>query len=310
MMNALLTPGQKQQLTILETRLDKAISLIDYQSAKSVMLDIQAILKPAKHFARLVLSKNKLYELAVKLNDFDFAINGLLSNRGVLSDKTKIYLETTSLLAICYIRMLEIAKAKPYLKEVLTNEIVISSASERKIWRQRMIDRFKEEVIVSTMRSNSKPVYNDAEIEKEVVRIIQNNSEQEIYEEIGIATPKATREMLSILYNYSSKQPASAERLALPEPEHTVKNADVGVTVFESIKKVIYNSLCSRESDIYKAWFNNGMQVILSKGYIGAIVITCLIKFGIDIKLLAAPVIALITKFGIEVFCEKYKPVK
>src|SRR4051812_39818129 len=129
MMNALLTAGQKQQLTILETQLDKAISLIDYQSAKSLVLEIQAILKPAKHFTRLVLSKNKLYELAIKLNDFDYAINGLLSNRRVLSDKTKIYLETTSLLAICYIRMLKIAKAKPYLKEVLTNEIVIRPAS-------------------------------------------------------------------------------------------------------------------------------------------------------------------------------------
>jgi hypothetical protein len=241
------------------------------------------------------MNDNKLYELAMELNDYDFAINGLLSNRRVSPDNTMIYLETTSLLAICYIRKLEIAKAKPYLKEVLTNEKVMPSAGERKIWRQQMINRFKEEVIVSSLKSSSKPVYDEAEIDREVVRIMRNKSEQEIYEEIGKAAPKATRKMLSVLNDFSSEQLSS-------------QHAAVGLTVFESIKRVMYHSLCRPESDLYKAWFNNGMQRLLSKEYISAMVTTCLINLGIGMQLLAAYFIALITKFGIEVYCEKYKP--
>ena len=254
------------------------------------------------------MDDHNLYELAIELNELDFAINGLLASRRSLSHNTMMYLETTSLLAICYIRKLEVAKAKPYLKEVLTNEKAIPSVSERKIWRQKMINRFKEEVILSSLKSTSNPVYDEAEIEKEVARIMQSKSEQEIYEEIGLVAPGATREMLAIIYSYSLKQFSSRRSLTLPEPVQQVKNAEVGLTVFESVRRVIYNSLCRPESDIYKSWFNNGMQAILSKQYITTMVTSCLIKLGIGMLLLAAYFIALITKFGIEVYCEKYKP--
>ena len=121
-MKSTLTDKQKRRLQILESQLELAVSNRDYTTAKSLVLDIQTELQSPGHYIRLIKAKNKLYELAIELKDFEFAINGLFFNRHVLSDKTRIYLETNTLLAICFIRMLEIEKAKAFIKEVLMND--------------------------------------------------------------------------------------------------------------------------------------------------------------------------------------------
>ena len=307
-MNTPLTETQKKRLKVLEPKLKSAVEQRDYQSAKSLILDIQSILRPTKHYVRLCQSKNKLFELAIEIGDFDFAISGLKSNRMVLNSRTRIYLETTSLLAICYIRMQEIEKAKPIIKEVLTNHTAIKTEKTRQIFHSEIINRFNEEVALCTLKSATKPVYDEDDLEREVIKIIQNLSEDEIFTQIGQASPTATKDLIFLVHDFSTKQLPSAERLALPSPEQRIKDTEVGKTVFQSVKRVVYNSLCNPNSDIYKVWFDNGMQVVLSKGYIRTTVISCLINLGIGIKMIAASIIALVIKFGIEVYCERYKP--
>jgi hypothetical protein len=308
-MNIPLSTKQKERLKILEPKLDLAIYHRDYIVAKSLVFDIQNILRSIQHYVRLCISKNKLYELSIEFDDFYFAISGLLSNRQVLSERTRIYLETTALLAICYVRMQEIESAKPFIKEVLTNHTVIKSERTRRIFHSEIINRFNEEVALCSLKNSTHPEYDDAELEKDVIEIIQSLSEEEIYENIGKASPKSTKELIFQVYEFSTGQLSYSERLTLPSPDQKIKDAEVGMTVFQSIKRVIYNSLCNPTSEIYKTWFNNGMQLILSKGYIKTAVITCLVNLGIGLQLIGASIIALITKFGIEVYCEKYKPV-
>lgn len=307
-MNKPLTNKQKERLKILEPKLDIAIQKRDYQTAKSLVADIQGILRPTLHYVRLCQSKNRLFELAIELDDFDFAISGLKSNLQTLNERTRIHLETTSLLAICYVRMQEIEKAKPLIKEVLTNKTVIKSERTRQIFHSEIINRFNEEVALCTLKSINKPVYDEAEVEEEVIRIVQNLTEEEIFSQIGEASPKATKDLIFLVYDFSTKQLSYSERLALPSPDQKIKDAEVGLTVFQSVKRVIYDSLCSPDSDIYKTWFNNGMQLVLSKGYIRTAVISCLVNLGIGVKMIAASIIALILKAGIEVYCKKYKP--
>jgi len=302
-----LTGQQKERLATLEPKLEKSVQQRDYQTAKSLVRDLQAVLRPTQHFVRLSQSKNRLFELAIEMDDFDFAISGLLSNKTVLNSKTRIYLETISLLAICYVRMQEIEKAKPYIKEVLSNQTIIKSQRTREIFRSEIINRFNEEVALVTLKTLH-PIYDEVELEKEAIKIIQNLTEDEIYSSIGATTPKATKELIFLVYEFSTKQLTTTERLALPSPNQKIKDKEVGLTVYQSIKRVIYNSLCNPESEIYKAWFTNGISVFLSKGYIKTAVTSCLIGLGIGINLIAASIIALITKFGIEVFCEKNKP--
>jgi len=160
-----LTDKQKERLKILEPKLNLSIRKRDYIAAKSLVFDIQDILRPTMHYARLCQSKNKLYELSIELEDYDYAIKGLSSNRVVLNENTRIYLESTSLLAICYIRMQEIEKAKPYIREVLINQSVIKSERTRRIFHSEIISRFNEEVALCTLKSMTKPEFDEKELE-------------------------------------------------------------------------------------------------------------------------------------------------
>lgn len=75
------------------------------------------LLRPTQHYVRLVQAKNKLRELAIDLNKTEFALPILNSNMKVFNENTRTYLETISLLAICYLRMKDIDCAKKIHKE-------------------------------------------------------------------------------------------------------------------------------------------------------------------------------------------------
>ncbi|GET46598.1 hypothetical protein [Capnocytophaga felis] len=304
-----LTEKQKGRLRILEPKLNKAIDSKQFEEAKKIVLDLQYLLRPSGHFVRLIQSKNKLYELAIEQSKYDVALQGLLANQKVLNNNTRIYLETISLIAICYLRMRDIINAKIYIKEVLENDTVIKTQRTRSIFHSEIINRFNEEVALVTLINSGTDDINEEEIEKEVIRIIQTLSDDEIFASMGEKTPNSTKDLIYLIHDYSLKQLPYKEKLSLPSPEQKIKDKEVGITIFESVKRVIYNSLCSQESEIYKIWYTNGMSVVLGKKYIISTVVSILMNMGIGIKMLIASIIALITKFGIEVYCEKYKPI-
>lgn len=303
-----LTDRQKQRLKVLEPKLKVAISNRDFSTAKSLVADLQALLKPTGHLARLIQSKNRLYELAIEIGEINTAIRGLKSNRTVVNSNTRLYLEATSLLAICYLRQEEIELAKPLIKEVLTNDTVIKSSRTRKQFRVEIVERFNQETALYSLKNKDKEDISKEELQEQVGKILMSQNEEEIYTTLGKSVPQHTKYLLFEVHQYSLKQLPSAERLALPSPEEKIKEKEVGKTVFQSVKRVIYNSLCDKESEIYKIWYTNGMEIILSKGYISSAVLSCMNNIGIGMKLLSASIVALILKFGLEVYCEKNKP--
>lgn len=74
------------------------------------------------------------------------------------------------------------------------------------------------------------------------------------------------------------------------------------------MKRVLWRSLCDPENDIYKAWFEKGMGIVLSKKYIAIALVASLSGSGLGYKALAVSTTALAMKFGIEVFCERFQP--
>lgn len=303
-----LTDKQKERLKILEPKLKEAIAERNFGVAKSLVVDLQSLLRPTGHMTRLIQSKNRLYELALEINEIDFAIRGFKGNRQLVSDRTRLYLEATALLAICYLRKEQIENAKPLISEVLRNDTVIKSDRTRKKFRKEIINRFNEETALYSLKNKDQEHFTEEELESEIVNLITQKNESEIYLVIGNNVPQHTKHLLFQVHQFSTKQLPSAERLALPSPEQKIKDKEVGKTVFQSVKRVIYNSLCDPKSEIYKAWYNNGMAIVLSKNYIRTAVLACLASLGIGFKLITASVIALIMKFGLEVYCEKYKP--
>lgn len=303
-----LTEKQKERLKVLEPKLKLAIENRDFDIAISLTSDLQDLLKPTGNYNRLIQSKNRLYELAIDCNKLETAITGLLSNRKMVSKKTRLYLEATALLAIAYLCQNDFENAKPYIQEVLKNDSIIKTERTRKAFNSEIIQRFDEEIVLNSLKNNFTETFSIEEIEKDVIRTIQTQNEQEIFENIGKLIPEKSKFLLFQVHEFSLKQLPSAERIALPSPDQKIKNEEMGKTVFQSIKRVIYNSLCDPKSDIYKAWFNNGMQVVLSKGYITGAVSSCFLNIGIGIKSVIIWVVALVIKFGLEVYCEKYKP--
>ena len=285
-----------------------AISNRDFSTAKRLVVVLQALLKPTGHFNRLIQSKNRLYELALEVDEINTAIRGLKSNRAVINQNTRLYLEATSLLAICYLRQEELELAKPLIKEVLTNDTVIKSPRTRREFRIEIVERFNQETALYSLKNKDKEDFTKEELQEQVGKILMSQNESEIYTTLGKSVPEHTKYLLFEVHQYSLKQLPSAERLALPSPEEKVKEKEVGMTVFQSVKRVIYNSLCDKESEIYKVWYTNGMEIILSKGYISSAVLSCLNNIGIGMKLLSASIVALILKFGLEVYCIKNKP--
>lgn len=304
-----LTDVQKNKLKVLESKLDRSIREQNFKFAQEIVQDIQSILRPTKHYVRLTQSKNKLCELAIELNKCDYAIRLLRSNQRVVNENTRIYLETISLIAICYLRMKEIENAKKYIQLVLKNHTVITTERTRQVFHSAIINRFNEEVALATLTGADDIYLNKQEIEEESIKIIQNLSNDEIFSQIGQLAPQSTKDLIYIVHDFSVKQLPFTERLALPSADQKLKDKAVGLTVFESVKRVLYNSLCNPDSDIYKAWFNNGMQLVLDKKYIVSAVIGCLGSIGFGVSMIIASIVALITKFGIEVYCTKYKPI-
>jgi len=98
------------------------------------------------------------------------------------------------------------------------------------------------------------------------------------------------------------------EILYLPGEAQIVEKAELGRTVFRSFKRVLWRSLCDPESDIYKAWFSAGLNFVLERKYLGSAVALIFMDLGIGIHALAVSAVALIMKFGIEVYCDRYKP--
>jgi hypothetical protein len=87
-----------------------------------------------------------------------------------------------------------------------------------------------------------------------------------------------------------------------------LEKAELGRTAFRSFKRVLYRSLCDPDSDVYKAWFANGVGYVLDRKYLGAAVAAAFLHLGIGIKALAVSATALVIKFGIDVYCDRYRP--
>ncbi len=303
-----LTEQQKVRLKRLEPALKEAALVGDLERAKSLVVDIQNILRPTGHETRLMQSKNRLYETSMNVDQLEFAIQGFIGIRQKTHRRTRVHLEATTLLAICYLRKSEIDNAEPLISEVLRNDKVISSAKRRAEFRKLVIERFDEEGTLFALRSESKESMDEDEIQNEAGIIVATRGEDEIYKTIGLSIPDYAINILFRIDDFSKKQLPSAERKKLPSPQEEMNREKVGKTIFSSVKRVLYNSLCDPKSEIYQTWFNNGMTAVLNKKYVTTAVIAALSGLGIGIKALAISVVALIIKFGIEVYCERFKP--
>jgi len=145
-------------------------------------------------------------------------------------------------------------------------------------------------------------------IQDDAGKIIANTHIDDIYLLIGESLPQKTKDILFLIDDFSKRQLPSAERKLLPTPEDAIKNESAGKTVFSSFKRVIHNSICDPKSEVYKAWYTNGVGAVLDKKYITGAVIAVFAQLSIGIYAIVVSVVALILRFGLDVYCDLYKP--
>ncbi|QNH08204.1 hypothetical protein HNQ27_12310 [Pseudomonas sp. B11D7D] len=104
MQSSPLSEDQKNKLKGLEPALRLAASRRDYEQAKKITQEIQSILRPTGHETRLMQAKNYLFETALETGKIDTAISGFVGVRQKTAKSTRLYLEATTLIAICYLR--------------------------------------------------------------------------------------------------------------------------------------------------------------------------------------------------------------
>lgn len=302
-----LTQTQKDRLAVLEPALRAAVYASDYERAKRIAADIQVLLRATGHETRLMRSKSWLFEAALNAGELNTAELGFRGVRGKTAENTRVHLEATALLAVCLLRQKRVAEAEPLITKVLEGK-AIKDSDRRRHFIQSVASRYQLESYISSVRNLAYESLNIDDVDAAAIEAIKAKSEEELYTQIACALP---REVIEIVYRVdraARKQLTMKEVLFLPSPAVFERKVEQGRSFFASLKLVIWKSLCDPQSDIYKAWYTNGMAHVLSKKYYAMIVTAALVDIGFAVKAVAVPVTALLMKLGVEAYCECFKP--
>ena len=305
--NANLTDEQKAKLAVLEPRLRLCVRSADLDKAKIITAEIQQLLRPTGHETRLLQAKNWLYETAMEANNLTFAKMGFEGTIQKSNPTTRLYLEASSLLAICYLRESNFSKARELIVQAVDSINNIKSIERREQFHKRLIERLEEESILVGLVDQSSDPLRLEEVDGMAVKLVMTKSENQIYIEMGKAIPKKSVDILTEVRDaYTNRLPAP-DRKMLPPPIVEENKEALGKRAGSALKRVAWKSICSPNSEIYKAW-SQGLSVVYDKKYIAGAIVASFNSLSISAVMIAASATALAIKFGAEVFCETYSP--
>ncbi len=302
-----LTEVQKRRLSALEPALKSAVYAADYMRAKQFAADIQSILRATGHETRLMQSKNWLFEAALNAGEVLTAEAGFRGVRAKTSKTTRVHLEATALLAVCLIRQKRLTDAEPLIEEVLGSKS-IKDPNRRRHFVESVTSRYRLESYISSIRDHGHETLDSDVIDQEAIDAVKTRSDEELYLQIATALPQEVIEFVYRVDSASRKRLTMVEVLYLPSPAAMERKIEQGKSFFASLKLIIWKSLCDPQSEVYKAWYTNGMAQVLSKKYYAIVVSAALVDLGFAAKAAAVPVTALLMKMGIEIYCDRFKP--
>jgi hypothetical protein len=236
-----------------------------------------------------------------------YAKDELLSLRRLASIRTRLHLEASSLLAVCYLRQKNFGDAKRLIRDVISNINNIKSDRTRRAFQKRLIERIEEECIFVELIGSGDGSLDVEEIHSKAVLLLQRSSDDEILRLIGNSIPVSGVRLLTDVRNFSIKQLPESDQKLLPPPQASSESKRLGKTVFAALKRIGWKTFCDPDSTIYKMWSKKVPQVFDQK-YFAAAVISTMGNFRIGIPLLASGVVALVMKSTAEEFCNMAKP--
>ncbi|APW43169.1 hypothetical protein RS694_11955 [Rhodoferax saidenbachensis] len=252
-------------------------------------------------------SKTWLFEAALNAGELFTAEAGFRGICAKTAESTRVHLEAKALLVVCLIRQKKISEAEPLIAKVLQGKS-IKDAARRRSFIESVTSRYQLESYISAVRDRlHEPLLPDS-IDAEAIEAVKTKTEDELYAQIAAALPRDVIEFVFRVDRASREKLTMTEVLYLPAPAMLEKKVEQGRSFFASLKLVIWTSLCDPQSEIYKAWYTNGMAHVLNKKYYAIAVSAALLDLGFAAKAVAVPVTALFMKLGVEVYCDRYKP--
>ena len=242
-----LTPAQKEKLGRLEPRLRDCARFGDYNQAKEIFIEIDKTLRPTGHQTRLLKAKNYLFESALETGEtanLELAISGFSGVRQRARSGTRIWLEATALLGVCYVRKRNLEQAKIFLKlAVLHINSNITSQAKRTQFHERLLKRLDEECILANLMCLRPSQLNVDEIQSDAVKLLAKSPE-EIEEVIGRTLPAGTIGQIESMRNFYIGQVSSADRKLLACPKVDEKPREAGKQINAALKRVIWRAVC------------------------------------------------------------------
>jgi hypothetical protein len=301
-----LTKEQRAKLAEIEPELRLSVRTADVEKAKRLVAEIQPILRSTGHTTRLLQIKNWLYECALEAREVDFATAGFEGNRKLAKSGTRLYLEATAFLAICYLRVGNIEKAKLHVREAIQCVSNIQSTRRREQFHKRYLARIEEECVLASL-IEEEPGHIDVDLlQDEAVKLLPK-SEDELLEILGKNLPGHSVQLLLDVECFYRRQLPAPDQKLLPAPINDQRFRELGLKVRAAFKTVAWRVVCDPESDLYKAWSKNLAYVYDRKVLVGALA-AAFKSWKITALCLLVAISAFIIKVGAAVFCEAFEP--
>jgi hypothetical protein len=218
-----------------------------------------------------------------------------------------VRLESTTLLAIAYLRANQIAKAKPLIIEAMHDERVIRVRERREEFRRLAYERFDQEIVLAACRGVGYESLNAERIAIEAEKLARH-SEGVVLKALADATPGEAVLALRNVDNFTLAQLPYQQRKLLTVGKLTDDDEFVADTLFKAFRRVLYPSFCDPKNDFYRNFFSRPLTAAMTSGSIAAAVGKYMESVHIGLTGLAIGVTAMLIKVGVATLCERYKP--
>lgn len=302
-----LSPHQLNMLRDLEPKLRAVVKANKLHEAEALIKRIQALFVNDRDHHRVLVAKNWYYECLVENGRTEEAKAGLEVVRLRANENTRVFLEASSLLAVCCLRLQRIEEAKQLLRLVTQNINAITSNTRRQQFQKRLIQRIEDEVLLSQLIGRNEGELKPAELQAEAIKLLNEKSPEEIYALIGGLMPQSTSYLLQDVRSYAVHLLPAPDQKLLPSSKNLLPKEAIGKKAMAATKRIAWRTFCDPESEVYKLW-SQKVPKVFGEGFFTSAFVTTLAQWKIGIPQLAAGVVAIAMRFGCAEFCSLFKP--
>lgn len=306
-MSTKIPPEILSELKKLENKLHAEVSSGHSELAIELATEIQVLFAPDRRHHRLLQAKLWAFESCLDDNRLGYAETGFIGIRKIANENTRLHLEATALLAVCFLRQKKPVKAKPLIREVIQRANNIRSDHRRHQFQKRFVTRIEEECILSELIGTVDGVLDPKAIHEKAVLLLQQNNESELTKLIGNLIPSSGVLLLRDVRNYSILQLPAPDRKLLPPPKESEKPKNIGIRATAVLRRIAWRAICDQESTIYKAW-SKKIPKVYNDAYFASALVATFSNWKIGIPLLISGIVAIVMKYSAHEFCMWARP--